>query len=860
MVSPDSGSAMETLQKDYQDTVIELTGKKKDIVDPFRLEYEKLYKALMRSHEAEKRLTKKIRDLNSEISTSAQNVQTALKTAAEDQQQIATLRQEIDAKQKLVEEANRKEEQAKETISKRKAEIEDLVSRIEQGAGMSEEQEFQLNQLIGQKEQLEKDRDLLKQNTEMLQRITQGRFDEVQRLEKDLAGAEAQILLLKDQIGEKRGEVETAKREKETLEQKMKDQLSEICLKTKYTLTWGCDLREENDQKQEELAAARRNIAQEQAELRKIQQAVADTDKEEERLERRVQQRMDEKRKLEEKLQQETLKNEKVVQENQGKDQLIKNRRDELQRHKREKNKLIKLHEALKKKDKQAEDERQKAEGKRNELKSEEAAESLKRDADVDRKKIEDLLRERDILNKNVVKADERTKKQIDLVKRQETQAMNLQKDITRWKQDALDFQKRILELQKQREKYGIELSQANAKYFACKEELKNRGSTLTELKKQIANAEAKLNQQKNLYDNVCMDRNMQAKSLVESNEEINEMNRKFKIISHQTTALKEEFREKDSKLVRGHFEHKELLKHNEKLKDAKERAQRRLKSLTNIVETQRAQLKKLESTIQEAEQERQAQLKEPEYKRDELEGVVGERDILGAQLIRRNEELATLYEKIKIQQSTLQKGEIQYQDRLKEVARLRAEIRACKGEVAQAKLQVTNVETLKQEIHFLNKTLLREETKAKALQEELENPMNVHRWRELESSDPATYQMIQKVKALQKLLISKTEEVVEKDALIQEKEKLYVQLKNIIARQPGPEVAEQLAWYSQNLKEKTGHMKQMAAELEMYHNQVQDLKEEIDRHNKDFQSTKQAYFQMLRTQLKSQSTSQVAE
>ena len=69
----------------------------------------------------------------------------------------------------------------------------------------------------------------------------------------------------------------------------------------------------------------------------------------------------------------------------------------------------------------------------------------------------EDLLRERDILNKNVVKADERTKKQIDMVKRQagvilrdgfcfawssmlctrqETQAMNMQKDITRWKQD----------------------------------------------------------------------------------------------------------------------------------------------------------------------------------------------------------------------------------------------------------------------------------------------------------------------------------------------------------------------------------------------------------------------------------------
>ena len=38
---------------------------------------------------------------------------------------------------------------------------------------------------------------------------------------------------------------------------------------------------------------------------------------------------------------------------------------------------------------------------------------------------------------------------------------MNMQKDITRWKQDLVNFQSRILELQKQREKYGIELSQA---------------------------------------------------------------------------------------------------------------------------------------------------------------------------------------------------------------------------------------------------------------------------------------------------------------------------------------------------------------------------------------------------------------
>ena len=52
------------------------------------------------------------------------------------------------------------------------------------------------------------------------------------------------------------------------------------------------------------------------------------------------------------------------------------------------------------------------------------------------------------------------------------------------------------------------------------------------------------------------------------------------------------------------------------------------------------------------------------------------------------------------------------------------------------------------------------------------------------------------------------TQQVVEKELLIQEKEKLYMELKQILQRQPGPEVAEQLQIYQQTLKEKTKQMK----------------------------------------------------
>lgn len=52
------------------------------------------------------------------------------------------------------------------------------------------------------------------------------------------------------------------------------------------------------------------------------------------------------------------------------------------------------------------------------------------------------------------------------------------------------------------------------------------------------------------------------------------------------------------------------------------------------------------------------------------------------------------------------------------------------------------------------------------------------------------------KCQTLQKRLIKRTEQVVEKDLHLQEKEKLYMELKLILSRQPGPELALQLSTY----------------------------------------------------------------
>ena len=142
---------------------------------------------------------------------------------------------------------------------------------------------------------------------------------------------------------------------------------------------------------------------------------------------------------------------------------------------------------------------------------------------------------------------------------------------------------------------------------------------------------------------------------------------------------------------------------------------------------------------------------------------------------------------------------------------------------------------------------LTRERMKKTFLSAELGRPINVHRWRKLEGSDPARWTQVQRLQELQTRVISKTQEVMDKDILIQEKEVLYVELKNVLGRQPGPEVAEQLELYEYNLKQKHKQMKQMRGELKLYQEQVKQHKRDIEHIAENRDEMKTTYFKTMR-------------
>ncbi|CAE8624324.1 unnamed protein product, partial [Polarella glacialis] len=214
-------SAFEALERDFQEILQELVGDKS--LEHFRLEYEKLHRALKKSHESEKQLIKKCRELNAEIVQNAVKVQTALKLSQEDQATITALKKEIERAWKMVEASHEKEQRARETIQNLKAEISKLGRLVEQGAGLSINQENMVNQLVQEKNDLVKHQDMLQSQASQMQQQNVDLNARVQALELERQKGNGELVRLKEMLDQLLEEADRHQKKKEKLDQDLKD-------------------------------------------------------------------------------------------------------------------------------------------------------------------------------------------------------------------------------------------------------------------------------------------------------------------------------------------------------------------------------------------------------------------------------------------------------------------------------------------------------------------------------------------------------------------------------------------------------------------------------------------------------------
>ncbi|XP_034254595.1 cilia- and flagella-associated protein 58-like [Thrips palmi] len=218
---------------------------------------------------------------------------------------------------------------------------------------------------------------------------------------------------------------------------------------------------------------------------------------------------------------------------------------------------------------------------------------------------------------------------------------------------------------------------------------------------------------------------------------------------------------------------------------------------------------------------------------------------LLATQLMRRGEEARLLHEKTLILGSVLAKGRDSYERRLADVRLLRIQIKRLRLEKANLAAMIRNSAELRLELYQTSRQLTHSQVKCRALEEELHTPLNVHRWRKLEGTDPAHHELVMKVQLLQRRLLSQSAQILVREAQLREAEQRHLQLQVELSRAPGPELQEQLQQGQRLLAERARRIKCLSSEVKMHETRAEAHQVEQQKAQEEIATLKQKYFQL---------------
>ena len=634
----------EDIEREFKQFLEEIIGNQN--LEKFKQEYQKIHKTLKTSYDGEKKLIKKCKELNNQIFEKASNVRAAIRMASNEVEKISALKTKVSKAYEEVQNQREKEEKQRQRIGGLKSEISNLKRVSTQETDL--EEDTKLRQLKKVYEDLTKQREdqdekleqVRNHNKELMDRRKTSEMEIVKYVD-DIEKLQKMIKESKEKKIDKEEQKKALQQETETLRTNIQNQ-QKILNEQDAKLT---EIKEDNriqkneiDASEAKLNESKQKISRKENEKQGCEKALADLNQSKHMIQSQTASKM----------------------EQQNQFQIEVNEMESKNR------KLEKQMNILIKKNAEIRNEKDENEARKDKMKVELQLNShdfdkIKKSVEEDNKEIEQKMRERDLLNKDVVLAEEKERDKGSVIQTLENELKKLQNKIQGYKFEGEKLQKLIFQLEKDKQKYGIEASQANAKYYQCLEQVKLKNNLITKLQKKNIEAEGRLKQQQNLYEAVRSDRNLYSKNLLEAQEEIAELKMKFRRMTQQISQLKEEINSKDLNIHSETLNKQRYAGENAKLESDIERITRHIESSEEMIKTQESDIARLKYVISEAEAEKQKQ-------RKDYEMVINERDILGTQLIKRNEELALLYEKIKIQKSTLKKGEIYYQERVEDI------------------------------------------------------------------------------------------------------------------------------------------------------------------------------------------------
>ena len=403
-------------------------------------------------------------------------------------------------------------------------------------------------------------------------------------------------------------------------------------------------------------------------------------------------------------------------------------------------------------------------------------------------------------------------------------ETLGLRNQIKALKSTVEKQRKVISQIEEERNHYVNEATDQARKVESLLDEVRNEEGLSFSYRKEMSDMESQLKQQQNLYQAVRNDKTVLTKHLREANDEISDLKGKLRVLNHQFDQLKEEIDAKESNLIKVNQEQAKIVREKEELIAQVDAS----KKDVSATKEQLAAAEKSRQMLQDRQNSTKKNLSDANGR---LDKAVRERGSLDKKLSQANDKMKAMEKKLSVQERANARGEALYKEREEDIRVLKLEVKRLRHEEEVLSKNSKSLVEMKKEILVLQKDLLQERTKVKSLTTELEIPLNVHRWRKLEGKDPPALEMVQKIQMLQKRLIARKEDIVDRELGLQEKDRVIGELKEALLRQqPDPEVTEEVKLLRSEVKKKTVLLHGLMAEKNMHMAEISTMKASQER------------------------------
>ncbi|XP_052132512.1 cilia- and flagella-associated protein 58-like [Frankliniella occidentalis] len=337
--------------------------------------------------------------------------------------------------------------------------------------------------------------------------------------------------------------------------------------------------------------------------------------------------------------------------------------------------------------------------------------------------------------------------------------------------------------LRQEKQQLASSLADKNLRLEVALEEQRLRDIKISTCQREMADcsaAQLKLSAQ---MDGVRSQLGMAVRELTEQRERHQEAVAQVHALDKSNEQLKEEAatREKQAVQLERLLARSRTEAHG--LRADAQRLEAAVKALRAQAAALAAEERRLNDLLREADAERTELRREAESRLDE-------RDVIATMLVRRNDEVLLLREKGRLLQDALVRGRAALLAAREDSRLLALEVRRLRAERRHLAAQVQNTPGLRAQLYRALQDLTRDQVRLRALEDEMSCPLNVHRWRKLEGVDPPAFELLLKVRILQKRVLHLSAAGLRREAQLRHTEGLYVALRRAVCPTeglPGP-------------------------------------------------------------------------